>query len=131
MNKEELEKAIENLPHIEIDNKRPVSAYNSVDIRVIQECIDSMNNNIKSYIELAQENKQLKERIEQLENSIDMYDVVLQQTEKEKTREEIIHYQLQNRIDKAIEYINGKLEFEGNVLIGYEIETLLEILKGE
>lgn len=70
MNKEEIMKAIENLPHIEIDNKRPISAFNSVDIKDIEKVIDSMNEN-KTYIDLVKENKQLKKQVDRYKRLIE------------------------------------------------------------
>ena len=40
------------------------------------------------------------------------------------------HY-LNNKIDKAVKYLKKKLNEEEPVLVEYEIETLLDILKGE
>lgn len=79
-------------------------------------------------------NGELRKKNQELKNSLDMYAEVLDTTEKEKTREEIIHIQLQNRIDKAIEYLDDWLFNVGGLGACMEyrdIKEILEIIKGD
>lgn len=97
MNKEEILKAIMDLPKVETNN--PISAMNSISVDDLMGAVDRFDK-VPTYDELLKENKDL-----------------------------------QQRITRAIEYINGAYEmacYTQSVSLEQEnIEDLLEILGGK
>ena len=63
MNKEELLKAIENVP--KIDSINPISAYNSINVEDLANAVDRFKK-VPTYDELLKENQKYKEVIDRL-----------------------------------------------------------------
>lgn len=80
MNKEDLLKAIMELPKVAANN--PISAMNGINVEDLMNAIDRLNK-VPDYNDLLKENKQLKERIEYLErNNNRREDTILEQRQR-------------------------------------------------
>ena len=75
MNKEELLKAIMELPKIETDN--PISIMNSVNVDDLMSAIDRLNK-VPDYNDLLKENQELKKQVEEYENELEKADSITQ-----------------------------------------------------
>lgn len=98
MNKEELLKAIENVP--KIDSINPISAYNSINVEDLANAVDRFKK-VPTYDELLKENKKYKELIDK---AIEYIEKCLKQTPTEnRTKTDDI-------LDIEYEYILGILK---------------------
>ena len=69
MNKEELLKAIENVP--KIDSINPISAYNSINVEDLANAVDRFKK-VPTYDELLKENQKYKEVIDKLKEDLNL-----------------------------------------------------------
>lgn len=122
MNKEELLKAIMELPKVETNN--PISAMNTINVDDLMSAVDRLNK-VPTYDELLKENKQLKERIEYLERSNNRReDTILEQ------RQEISD--LEDNWNKLKEFLVEKQKQGLSVISAdYVLYIMIEIERGE
>lgn len=100
MKKEELLKAIMELPKTETDNL--ISAMNSVNINDLMSAVDRFDK-VPTYDELLKENKKYKEVIDKAINELFILKDMIY---KPETREE--NFEIQRKISSIIKRLNGK-----------------------
>lgn len=100
MNKEELLKAIMELPKTETDNL--ISTMNSVNVDDLMSAVDRFDK-VPTYDELLKENKKQKEVIDKATNELFILKDMIY---KPETREE--NFEIQRKISSIIKRLNGK-----------------------
>ena len=100
MNKEELLKAIENVP--KTDSINTISAYNSINVEDLANAVERFNK-VPDYNDLLKENKKLEEVIDKATNELFILKDMIY---KPETREE--NFEIQRKISSIIKRLNGK-----------------------
>ena len=121
MNKEEVLKAIMELPKIEINN--PISAMNSISVDDLMSAIDRFDK-VPTYDELLKENQQLKEELKALRKGLNK---VVSKRKKWKYRYD--KEKMKNR--RAKSYIKNNYHLNWYIESNYKDELLQILDKGE
>ena len=100
MNKEEILKAIMELPKTETNNL--ISSMNSINVNDLMSAVDRFDK-VPTYDELLKENKKQKEVIDKVTNELFILKDMIY---KPETREE--NFEIQRKISSIIKRLNGK-----------------------
>lgn len=123
MNKEELLKAIMELPNIETDN--PISTMTSISVDDLMSAVDRLNK-IPDYNDLLKENKRLKENAENNDKVVDKVNWENMLLKKENE-------QLKNNWNKLKEYIRKNIVYDDvgmKILDPSPLEDYMQELQG-
>lgn len=115
MDKEELLKAIMELPKIETDN--PISTMNSINVDDLMSAVDRLNK-VPNYNDLLKENQELKKQVEEYQQELEKADSITQSCIFNGKKESKISYRKclnmlekhKNQQKEFIEYMTKTIE---------------------
>lgn len=127
MNKEELLKAIMELPKIETNN--PISTMNGINVDDLMSAVDRLNK-VPDYNDLLKENQELKQKLDKYENPEDMTLMMMWSTEKVKDENKKLKKQLENKYEK-VGTLTSELLYEENTKLINQQKEFIKYLEDE
>lgn len=127
MNKEELLKAIMELPKIETNN--PISTMNGINVDDLMSAVDRLNK-VPDYNDLLKENQELKQKLDKYENPEDMTLMMMWSTEKVKDENKKLKKQLENKYEK-VGTLTSELLYEENTKLINRQKEFIKYLEDE